>query len=46
MEELNLVIEEENQMSEKLGKKLQNTVKLIVKRVNNNHYTSQRRFIF
>jgi hypothetical protein len=44
--ELNEVTDEEKEHQRIYNIKLQNVIKLIIKRVNENHYTSQRRFIF
>lgn len=44
--ELNQVTEQEKEHQRIYNIKLQNVIKLIIKRVNENHYTSQRRFIF
>jgi hypothetical protein len=40
------VTDEEKEEQRIYNIKLQNVIKLIIKRVNENHYTSQRRFIF
>jgi len=43
---LNSLTSDERGEQEIFNTKLQNVIKLIIKKVNDNHYTSQRRFIF